>query len=404
MDHHGALGVMRSLGRLGVKVYGLHATPNPVASYSKYCQGVFEWNLDDASQEKSVEYLIQVAKTIGGRPLLVATNDETAIFIAQNAEALKKAFVFQFNSPEIVHSLYDKKAMYFVAKQLGIPTAETLFPKSRLEILDFSENVQFPLMLKASDNIVISRRSGRKMAIVHSKAELLREYELMEDRKNPSLMLQEYIPGKDDSVWMFNGYFDEHSEMLFGLTGRKIHQTPIHTGMTALGICLANSTVQAQTEKLVKALGYRGILDIGFRYDARDGQYKLLDANPRLGATFRLFVGEDGMDVVRAHYLHFTGQPVPVSSICEGRKWIVEDADLISCIRYYRDRALTLADWVKGYHGIQEGAWFAKDDLRPFFRILASSCAKPFRKVARSVASGSPRLSTSASRSIHASQ
>ena len=81
----------------------------------------------------------------------------------------------------------------------------------------------------------------------------------------------------------------------------------------------------------------QGILDIGYRYDARDGRYKLLDANPRLGATFRLFVGDNGMDVTRAEYLHFTGQPVPVSHICTGRKWILEDADLVSCIQYYRD-------------------------------------------------------------------
>jgi predicted ATP-grasp superfamily ATP-dependent carboligase len=392
MDHHGALGVMRSLGRLGVKVYGVHASKNPMASYSRYCRGVFNWDLDNASRRESVEYLRQVGKTIGDRPLLVATNDETAIFVSQNAEALKEAFVFPFNPPEIVRSLYEKRAMYFLAKQLGIPTAETLFPESKRDVLEFSDIVRFPLMLKASDNITISRRTGRKMVIVHSKAALLREYEFMEDPNNPNLMLQEYIPGKDDSVWMFNGYFDEHSDLLFGVTGRKIHQTPVYTGMTSLGVCLANPTVQAQTERLIKALGYRGIIDIGFRYDARDGQYKLLDSNPRLGATFRLFLGKDGMDVVRAQYLHLTGQPVHASSMCEGRKWILEDADLVSCLRYYLDGALSLSEWVRGYNGIQEGAWFAKDDLGPFLRIAWTSCTTPFRKLARSVARKSPHI------------
>ena len=31
----------------------------------------------------------------------------------------------------------------------------------------------------------------------------------------------------------------------------------------------------------------------------------------RLGQTFRLFVGENGLDVLRALYLDLTGQPVP---------------------------------------------------------------------------------------------
>jgi D-aspartate ligase len=221
------------------------------------------------------------------------------------------------------------------------------------------------------------------MFIARSPEDLIAQYDAMEDPSNPTLMLQEYIPGRDDSVWMFNGYFDERSDCLFGITGKKIHQTPVYTGMTALGVCLSNPTVGEQTIRLVKAIGYRGILDIGYRYDMRDRSYKLLDVNPRLGATFRLFVGTGGMDVVRAAYLHLTGQPVPSSGICEGRKWVVEDADLVSAVRYLRDGALTLREWVSGYEGVREGAWFARDDLRPFLRVCWRFCAKPFRRIVR---------------------
>ena len=385
MDHYGALGVMRSLGRLGVRVYGVHAVPDSTASYSKYCSGLFKWDLDRASAADSVDYLLHVAESIGGRALLIASNDETALFVAENALRLKEAFIFPYNQPGLVRSLYNKKEMYFLSKQLEIPTAETLFPQSKEELGDFCSQVRYPVLLKASDNAVTSRRTGRKMAIVHSERELLDEYEVMEDPSHPSLMLQEYIPGKDDSVWMFNGYFDENSRCLFGFTGRKIHQTPVYTGMTALGVCLDNPTVREQTARLASAIGYKGILDIGFRYDARDGKYKLLDVNPRLGATFRLFVGTEGMDVVRAEYLHFTGQSVPQSSICVGRKWIVEDADVISAVQYCRDRTLSLRECFGSYGGIQEGAWFAGDDWSPFLHLIVGSLTRIFRKLYRSV-------------------
>jgi predicted ATP-grasp superfamily ATP-dependent carboligase len=236
-------------------------------------------------------------------------------------------------------------------------------------------------MLKAGDNISVSRRTGKKMVITRSADELIRHYDAMEDSRNPGLMLQEYIPGKDDSVWMFNGYFNEESNCLFGITGKKIHQTPVYTGMTALGVCLPNSIVHEQTCRLVKETGYKGILDIGFRYDRRDGSYKLLDVNPRLGATFRLFVGEDGMDVVRAQYLHLTGQTVPASKSRVGRKWIVEDADIVSSLHYLSDRALGLSEWISGYQGIQEGAWFSKDDWRPFIHVGFQFLLKPFRRL-----------------------
>jgi D-aspartate ligase len=383
MQHHGALGVMRSLGRLGVRVYGVHSTHRPPASFSKYCRRAFALDLDHTPPEQSVDRLREIARGIGARPLLLPTNDESALFVAHNASALQEAFRFPVNPVQVVLSLYDKRAMYLLAKQLSIPTPDTVFPESPEEVLEFCERVQFPVMLKASDNIHTSRHAGKKMVIARSKDELIGHYRTMEDGSHPSLMIQEYIPGGDDSVWMLNGYFDEHSECLFSMTAKKIHQTPVYTGMTALGVCLPNPAIEAATRTVVRAVGYKGILDIGYRYDARDGLYKLLDANPRLGATFRLFVGDNGMDVTRAEYLHFIGQPVPVSNMCTGRKWIVEDADLVSCIRYYRDGALSLRDWLGSYRGIQECAWYASDDIVPFLRTCSSFFIRPFRKVFR---------------------
>jgi D-aspartate ligase len=383
MQNHGSLGVMRSLGRLGVAVYGVHATRRPAASFSKYCRKVFELDLDANPREHSVDRLMEIALSLGAKPLLIPTNDESALFVAQNAVRLREGFLFPDNPVHVVWSLYNKKSMYFLAKQLSIPTPETMFPESLNDVLEFCEKAQFPVMLKASDNIQTAKHSGKKMVIARSKDELIRQYNAMEDGSNPSLMIQEYIPGGDGSVWMFNGYFDENSKCLFSITGRKIHQTPVYTGMTALGVCLPNQVIEAATKILVRAVGYKGILDIGYRYDSRDRLYKLLDVNPRLGATFRLFVGDNGMDVTRAEYLHFTGQPIPTSNICTGRKWILEDADLRSCIHYYRDGALTFRNWLNSYRGIQECAWYATDDLKPFLRRCSSFSIKPFRKIFR---------------------
>jgi predicted ATP-grasp superfamily ATP-dependent carboligase len=380
-DHYGALGIMRSLGRLGIPAFAVHATADAPALKSRYCAGSFIWDLDASQEQDSVRFLLDLHQKIEGRPILIATNDETALFVAAHASALKEHFLFPKNSPDLVRALYDKRQMYHIARDLRIPTAETIFPRTREEVLAFVRTAQFPVMLKAGDNIAVSRRTGKKMVIARSAEELIRHYDAMEDSRNPSLMLQEYIPGRDDSVWMFNGYFDDKSSCLFGITGKKIHQTPVYTGMTALGVCLPNSIVHEQTCRLVKATGYKGILDIGFRYDHRDGSYKLLDVNPRLGATFRLFVGDDGMDVVRAQYLHLTGQTVNPSEGQPGRKWVVEDADIVSSLHYFRDRALTLSEWLSSYQGIQEGAWFSKDDWLPFLHVGTQFLWKPLRRL-----------------------
>ena len=389
LDNHGALGAVRSLGRLGVAVYCVHSHAHAPALRSRYCRGSFTWDLDQAPAAESVQFLLKIARSIGGRAILLATNDETALFEAENAERLRQSFIFPDRPPALVRALYSKKMMHALARQMDIPTAETAFPACRSDVERFAGSARFPVMLKASDGITVARRSGRKMVICRGKQELLENYDQMEDPARPGLMLQEYIPGGEDSVWMFNGYFDENSECLAAFTGKKLRQTPVYTGMTSLGICLPNPQVEQMTKAFMKRIGYRGILDIGYRYDARDGLYKVLDINPRMGATFRLFVGDNGMDVARAMYLHLTGQAVPPSRLCAGRKWFVEDLDLISSIKYYRDGVLGVSQWLRSFRGVQEAAWYASDDRAPFWQIAGEFARKPFRKVAGKFRTGS---------------
>lgn len=382
-EEYGSLGIVRSLGRQGVPVYCVEANLSAPASRSRYCAGRFVWNIDGAPAEESVQFLLQVAKKFHTPPILVPTGDASSVFVAEQAAALQQAFRFPLPPPGVVHALYDKKQMYLLCEQFGVPTAETAFPQNRQDVLHFLETAEFPIVLKAIDPWRLQQRTGIRLLIVEDKTKLLESYEHMEDPETPNLMLQEYIPGGEDSVWMFNGYFNADSECLFGATGRKLRQFPVYTGMTSLGVCLQNDTVAANTEKLMKAVGYCGILDIGHRYDARNGQYKILDINPRIGATFRLFVAANGLDVVRALYLDITGQPVPRAGVREGRKWFVEDKDLISSFHYHRDGKLHFRQWMNSFRGVEESAYFAWDDpigvLRPLAN-LTHSTIRHFRK------------------------
>lgn len=371
-DSHGGLNIMRSLGPLGIDVYDLDPNPSAPAFHSRYCRGKFIWDIEHAPSARSLDYLAGVSRSIGRRAILIATTDRTARFVADHDAALRQWFLFPRQRPELVHSLASKKEMYALAKEHKVPTAETAFPESPADVESFLRRAVFPIMLKAIDGQRLWERVGKKMFVVRSARELLEIYEAVEDKLSLNLMLQEYIPGADDTIWMFNGYFDERSDCLLGFTGRKLRQCPIHTGSTSLGICLANPAVESTTRRLMQAIRYRGILDIGYRYDARDGQYKVLDVNPRIGATFRLFVGANGMDVARALYLDLTGQPVPSSTPVEGRKWIVEDLDLVSSIRYWSEGTLTFRSWAASLRGIDETTFLSLDDPQPFFAMVVN--------------------------------
>jgi predicted ATP-grasp superfamily ATP-dependent carboligase len=212
----------------------------------------------------------------------------------------------------------------------------------------------------------------------------------MEDPERPNLMLQEYIPGGDDQIFIFNGYFNRQGDCLAGFTGYKVRQFPVHVGCASLGECRWNETVATTTTDFMKAIGYQGILDIGYRFDARDGKYKVLDINPRIGQAFRLFVAKNNHDVARALYFDFTNQPQPPVERREGRRWLIEDFDLISSLHYYQEGTLTFGQWLQSFAGVEEQAWFSWRDPMPFLVMLKRMSSRFFHWAGRVTRTTSP--------------
>jgi predicted ATP-grasp superfamily ATP-dependent carboligase len=372
-----SLAAMRSLGRLGVPVFCLDPYGSTPATASRYCREAFPWDLAAEDPERSIGYLAAIAQRVGGKPILVAVNDDRgAIFMAEHGETLARWYRLQQPSATLARALSNKESMFHLCRRHGVPTPGALFPKSRAEVEDAIGGIQFPVLLKGIDTELQARRRGTRMAIVHDEEELLAGYDRLEDPASPNLMLQEYIPGGPESIWMFNGYFDADSRCLLGLTGRKLRQCPVRTGATSLGVCARNEVVERLVVDFMKAVGYRGALDLGFRYDSRDGRYKLLDVNPRIGSTFRLFVDDNDLDVARALHLDLTGRPVTAGSSREGRKWIDEYADLTSSCRYIREGELRVRDWLRSFQGLEEGHLLARDDVAPLAHMAVNLARK----------------------------
>jgi D-aspartate ligase len=367
--HHGALGIFRSLGVLGVPVYAVEDGRFSPPLRSRYCRGVFHWNVRTAAPQASIDSLLRVSEGFNTRPILIPTDNATAALVQEAAEQLRGAYRFPILPRGLVWRLSNKRELFFLCRECGHPTPATVFPQSRSEVLQLLEKSVFPIVLKGIDDRDVLGQTKVPMHIAQSADELLHCYDSLEGRQQQNVMLQEYIPGNADSVWMFNGYFNENSECLAGFMGRKLRQRPLATGITTLGICLQNATAERPIRELLSSFDYRGIVDIGCRFDARDGQYKLLDVNPRIGCTFRLFVDPNGMDVVRAYYLDLTGQAVRAEPANEGRKWLVENLDLFTLPDHLKQQKLTFGQWLRSLRGVCETAWFDCSDLSPFWAM-----------------------------------
>jgi D-aspartate ligase len=374
----GAIGALRTLGRLAVPVYAIDRERRGRVWSSRYCTECFQWDPINSPPEQSLERLLEVGHQLKTRTLLVPTFDEAAIFAAKYYESLKECFIYPHQDVELIRSLVDKKATYFLARQCGVPVPEAVWPQSRQELLDFAWRAQFPVALKAIRGLRLKLRAGITAFIVRSAHELIELYDRFEDQAQPNLMVQEYIPGSDSCGWGFNGYFNERSECVIGGTTRRLRQSPVHVGVTSLAVIEHNEAVDRCARVFMAVLGFRGMVNIGFRYDARNGEHKVVDVNPRLGASFRSFVTRNGMDILRACYLDLTGQSAPQAPPVEGRKWILE-LDIRSCLDYHREGE-SFPTLFGRYRGVGELAYFSLTDPLPLFSMCLAGFSRPLRR------------------------
>jgi D-aspartate ligase len=369
--HHGGLGVVRSLGRLGVPVYGVYPERWTPTAVSRYLHGRFIWRGDPEDEGRFLDAMATMGERLGGPAVLIPTDDVGAILISEHASTLSRWFRFPQPPPGLAHRVASKQGLSELCSKLGVPCPQVSFPASREEVEEFAAKASFPVVAKAIEAWLLAPDAGlRSTAIVRSPEDLLDLYRRLENRSGGNLMLQEYIPRDRGRDWFFAGYCDAWSTCLVSFTGVKLRSYPPYAGAATLGRCQDNEKLRAHAEQLLQAVAYRGIVDLDFRLDLRDGEYKLLDFNPRVGAQFRLFEDTAGVDVVRALHLDLTGREVPRRRQREGRVLLVEQSDLLAGIAYRRTGDLNLRSWrasLRGTH--RELAWFAADDLAPFLMM-----------------------------------
>jgi len=394
---HGTLGAVRSLGRAGVPVHAICEDRFVPYTFSRYLSSpiLLPTTPREEGAAALLDDLTRTAKALGTKSILLSTDDEAAIFVAEHAAELRHDFILPSVDPGLPRALASKRGLSLLCRQHNVAMPATYFAKSIEDVLAFAETADFPIVVKNSEPWVrITAPAVRATTIVESRGDLVSLASKW--TTDPQVVLQEYIPKAYAEDWIFHGYFDGASEPVVAFTGLKERSWPPYAGVTASAIAWPNPDLAKIATDFCRTIGYRGIVDMDWRLDLRDNRYKLVDFNPRLGANFRLFVSEAAIDVVRAQYLDLTGQTVPISAQVFGRRFIVENLNLASRIAGAPDRT------IKGMHasGTPEFAWFAADDPLPFLAMALRFCGQvalrlveiPLAKVARSGARPGPRL------------
>ena len=91
--------------------------------------------------------------------------------------------------------------------------------------------------------------------------------------------------------------------------GRKLRQTPPGAGTCRVGESVWVDEVVEHGLRYLHGLGYYGLAQVEFKRDPRDGEYKLMEINPRLWQWHGL-AAACGVDLVDLAYRELLGERV----------------------------------------------------------------------------------------------
>jgi D-aspartate ligase len=324
-DGYNALGVVRSLGRQGIPAILIDNVPR-LAWRSRYVRHRFPWYGSMESQD-FVEFLLSLGQreSLQGWILWPCT-DETVDLAARHRPAL--GAVYRLATPEwrVVRQATDKRLTYRLAQEVQVPYPRTWYPSNEEQLAEL--DVRYPAIVKPAMSSRFCDALGVKALPADTPDDLRAQYRHAAARVGgEELMIQEIISGAGTQQFSVAAYARD-GRMVRAMTARRLRQYPIDFGLRSSYVqAVEVPEVLELGERLIAGMGASGMLEIEFKCDARDGEYKLLDINLRPWAWHALCPA-CGLDFPYIQYRDLLGLPLEPAAPKYGAHWVRALTDL----------------------------------------------------------------------------
>ena len=360
-DYRG-LGVVRSLGRHGIPVWVLHEGGQLLATLSRFTRRSVPWPHGDEAER--VGFLVDLASRNGLEGwALFPTGDEAAALVARHHAELSNWYRPTTQPWDVLRWAYDKRLTCQLADKLHVSHPWTFCPRSRAELAE--TDVVFPVILKPAFRTDFNPLTVAKAWRVDDRPSLLARYDEACAFMDPKvLMVQELIPGRGEAQFSYAAICQE-GRSLASLVARRLRQFPMDFGRASTFVeTVDEPAVIAPAVRILEAMKFTGIVEVEFKRDPRDGQYKLLDINPRVWGWHTLG-GRAGVDFPYLLWLLTSGAAVPESRPQIGVRWMRASTDLRTVIIEILRGRLSLGQYSRTLRGPREPAIFSSDDPWP---------------------------------------
>ena len=298
-----SLGMIRSLAKQGYEVHGLvqPGEKQPLASYSRYCRGVFV--IDQQNEESFLRDLTRLLE-IQKFDVMIPVGFPVTHYVAKHATELRRLVSFLSPDTKSEAVANDKFAVQELAKSIGVPSPKTYLVTNRADIDTALSELEFPIIIKGR------RESGSGIvATAHSRDEAHRQFQNLVTRfsldQDAYPVLQEFVPGW--GCGFFAIYHEGTCERVF--MHKRIREYPPSGGASCCAESFHDARLSEYGRKLLDALVWNGVAMVEFRYDERINDYRLIEINAKFWGSLELAL-ESGADFPGDFVKISTGQAV----------------------------------------------------------------------------------------------
>ena len=360
------LAMIRGLGQAGVEVFGLSNRPKAIGFYSKYVTRQVIYPDPENEAAAFIEVVLKLGRQLsdtGKKGVLFPTSDLLLKIFSDHQEAIDSCLLRTFPDAEVLQKCLDKKTQYQTALENRVPIPRTYYENkldNLKEDLD-SGQVAMPLILKATHSLTLENRRHFRAVQINDSREIDRVMSTAADR-NISFVIQEVIPGGDDTLYTFGSYRARNGKQKGIFSGRKLRQNPPCFGICRVGESKYVQNIIDHGETLLNSLNFYGISQTEFKYDYRDQQFKLMEVNPRSWSWIGLAITM-GINLPFYAFCDAVGITVPVHTMQDEHYiWMNVEDDFVVSLK--QKDGMPWRHLFAGRKGFSE-AFYSLDDILP---------------------------------------
>lgn len=331
------LGVARSLGEENISVIGLTAQRLVFGNFTRYAK-VLLCPDSRSEPEALLAFLLNLSEGLDAPAIIFPTRDDDLVFLDCFREKLTHHFIPVLPESSVLKACLNKWDTHLCAQRAGVPAPRSWLIEGESDLERIDHGLPYPCVLKPlaahhwrqRDNWELV--GGRKAICISSNEELRAEYASIA-RADKRALLQEMVPGGDESLVVTACYLDKQSNWVAGFNIRKLVQVPEGFGTGCIVQAAVCPELMERTDRLLRTMRFTGIAEVEYKWDPAKREYLLIEINPRPWDQHRL--GKScGVDLVHIAYREHAGLAMPAARLRKSeRKWIAEDTFITTVLR-----------------------------------------------------------------------